>query len=351
MLKYFVPICNIDKSRILCFRNNNFYSIDSKSNIKNYICKFNCSFARRLLMNFRFSRRYFGLNSIRGVKVKSNLFFIYYHHHFYILDISKKQINEIYNRKSYSILHLSSSSIGPLWGEYGYNPSKKPKSIYRYNQSNNKIECLYTFEEGWINHIHNVIEDKSIGRIYILTGDFDNAAGIYYTDDYFTSVKPLLVGNQVFRTCFVSPNEGGLVYATDSPTHINSLYFLKDGIINKISEINGSCIFACKYGNYFIGSTTVENQPSEYYNNRNKYRYNLGHGIKDWNVELFAYNMNTGDYKVLLKASKDILPMLAFGYGLFIIPVLDDEYTGDLLVYGQSVKRYDQYLMKINITI
>lgn len=352
MLKFFVPICNIDESSILCLKNNHFYVIDSRSSKQTYICQLKFSFIRRLLVRFRLARRYFGLYSIKGVKINTNLFYIYYHHHFYVLDISTRQIIEVENSKSYSILHLSASSLGPLWGEYGYNPLKKQKSIFRYNQCSHQIECLYTFNDGRINHIHNVIEDELNGRFYILTGDFDAAAGIYYTDDCFASVKKLITGKQIYRTCFVVPCNGELIYATDSPTQTNGLYVLKrDGAVKKILDINGSCIYACRYGSFFIGSTTVENQPDEHNNAKNKYRYNLGKGIKNWDVELFAYNIITGDYKVLLRSHKDILPMLAFGYGMFIIPVLDDKYKGRMLVYGQSINKYDQYLINIEVNV
>ena len=66
-------------------------------------------------------------------------------------------------------------------------------------------------------------------------------------------------------------------------------------------------------------------------------------------MELFAYNIRTKEYKVLLRVKKDVLPMLAFGYGLFVIPVLGEDYTGELAVYGQSIKKFDQKLLIVEL--
>lgn len=349
MLKDFIPICQLDENSILCLKYDSLYSVNPTTHQKDQICRLNIPIIKRLFMRSRFCRRYFGLYSIKGTKISDTSVLIYYHKKFFILNFSSHKLHDINTDIHSSVLHFSSSSIGPIWGEYGYNPEKNKKSIFRYNNKSGKIECLYTFPDGEINHIHNIVEDNKIGRFYILTGDFGNSAAIYYTDDKFQTVKPLVYGAQDYRACFAIPYDGGLFYATDSPTQINCLYFLKNGILNKISEINGSCIFACKYRDYFIGSTTVENQPDEYNNTKNKFRYNLGEGIKNWNVELFAYNIRTKEYKVLLRVKKDVLPMLAFGYGLFVIPVLGEDYTGELAVYGQSIKKFDQKLLIVEL--
>lgn len=345
----YIPICNINNKKILCFKNFSFYSFDSENTSLSPISDLHSKWIRKIFCRFKVLRRFFGLYSIKGIKINDSLFLIWHHFHFYILDISSSVINLIDSDKKYSVLHLNTSSLGPIWGEYGYNPNKDSKSIYRYNLENNAIECIYTFKKGEINHIHNIVEDTINKRFYILTGDFGNAAGIYYSDDSFKTVKRLVSGSQKYRSCFAVPFNNGLIYATDSPTQPNSLYFFKDGVLKQIAEINGSCIYACQYGDHFIGSTTVENQPDEYNNAKNKYRYNLGHGIKNWNVELFDYNLKTGDYRVILRDRKDILPMLAFGYGLFVLPVLDETYKGNLYAYGQSIKKYDQKLIKVEV--
>ena len=124
---------------------------------------------------------------------------------------------------------------------------------------------------------------------------------------------------------------------------------VKDQDINDITELNGSCIHSCIYKSSLICSTTVENQPSELENNRNKFRYNLGKGIKDWYVEVFCYDIDKKSYTVILRDKKDILPMLAFGYGCFHFPNLDSDYVGPVLAYGYGTKRYDQKLVSLEI--
>lgn len=42
---------------------------------------------------------------------------------------------------------------------------------------------IYTFEKEAINHIHNIIPDEKNKCVWILTGDFDNAAAIWRATD------------------------------------------------------------------------------------------------------------------------------------------------------------------------
>lgn len=343
------PLCNIDGYSILCYRHGSFYRLNTLDNTLFYLIRAPFPFVKRILSYSKLLRRYYGLYNIKAARISEQTFLVFGNHSFYLLDIEKKEIAEIPGNNCKSILHLSTSTIGPVWGEYGYNPLKESKSVYCLDKETRDIKLLYTFKKGEINHIHRIVEDKEINRFYILTGDFDSSAAIYYTDDAFVTVQQLYAGSQEYRSCCAFANSGSLVYATDSPVQVNHLKLIQDFHITDITELNGSCIHSCIYRKYLICSTTVENQPSELDNNKNKYKYNLGKGIKDWFVEVFCYSVVDDTYTVILRDKKDILPMLAFGYGCFHFPNLESDYLGPILAYGYGTQKYDQKLISLEI--
>ena len=343
------PLCNIDGYSVLCYKHGSFYCLNTLDNTLSYLMRAPFPFIKRFLSFFRLFRRYYGLYNIKAARISEQVFLVFGNHTFYLLDIENNEINAIPNNNCKSILHLSSSTIGPIWGEYGYNPLKECKSVYCFDKESQEIKLLYTFSKGEINHIHRIIEDKETNRFYILTGDFDSSAAIYYTDNKFATVDKLFAGSQEYRSCCAFTNAERLVYATDSPVQVNHLKLIQNNKITDIAELNGSCIHSCIYGNKLICSTTVENQPSEFDNHKNKYKYNLGKGIKDWYVEVFCYDIDYDSYTVILRDKKDILPMLAFGYGCFHFPNLDSDYAGPVLAYGYSTKKYDQKLISLEI--
>ena len=348
--KNLYPLCNIDRYSVLCYKHGSFYSLNTLDNSLIYLISAPFPFIKRFLSYSILLRRYYGLYNIKAVRISEINFLVFGNHTFYLLDIANKEISKIPGNNCKSILHLSTSTIGPIWGEYGYNPHKESKSIFCFDKDSRSIKLLYTFKKGEINHIHRIVEDRKTGRLYILTGDFDSSAAIYYTDDSFVSVKRLYAGSQEFRSCCAIADSGRLVYATDSPVQVNHLKSIEDLQITDITELNGSCIHSCIINNNLVCSTTVENQPNELDNSKNKYKYNLGKGIKDWYVEIFSYNVDKKAYTIVLRDKKDILPMLAFGYGCFHFPILENDYEGPLLAYGYSTKKYDQKLISLNIT-
>jgi hypothetical protein len=50
-----------------------------------------------------------------------------------------------------------------------------------------------------------------------VTGDFGDAAGIWAARDDFSEVRPVLVGKQDFRCCWLAFSGEQIIYATDSP--------------------------------------------------------------------------------------------------------------------------------------
>lgn len=346
--KNVMPILMLEENVVLGLNHGNLVILKINSKKMHKVCNLEKSIMRRLFSYSRPLTRRYGINEIKGVKLSNNKAFLNYHKRFYILDLEEFTLMEIAESDGAngSILYLSETSRGILFGDYGYNPLKTKMSIFHYNPQNNKIQKIYTFENGMVNHIHNLIEDKINGRIWIFVGDFNESAAIYYTDDFFRTVNLYLGGSQQYRGCCGISLGNVLVYATDSPTETNHIYRSVEGANESIVELNGSVIYGYTIDNHLIISTTVENQTNEMNNKSNNYRYNKGDGIKDWYIELLDIEVGEAiEVKKMLRIKKDILPMMPFKYGCFRFP--SNGQVNPIISMGQAVQKYDQWLIKV----
>lgn len=348
--KHAVPICQNGK-KLLCYSHGNLIIVDA--NHENKILskiKFPVDKLRIALSYFSISSRRFGLTSVFGCMVDDDRSLLTFRRHFYLFDWNNKSLKEIdvHNKGANgNVLHFAYTSHGVIWGDYGYNPEKNPMGIFCYDKEQNEVVKLWEFRRGEINHIHNIIEDKDTHRLWVFTGDFNDSAAIFYTDDYFQTLRCAVRGAQRNRSCIAISKNNVLYYATDSSNEdCNGIYKLENGKINKLHDINGSVIYGYSTEDELIFSTTVENQAEEFNNSDNMYRYNLGGGIKDWYVECVRYNVMQDKYDCFIRVKKDFLPMLPFLYGLFRFPESGGG-SDDIFMFGQAVKKYDQWLVNI----
>lgn len=349
-LRGVVPITMLNEDLVVGFRYGwiGLYEVRKKAFQKKVLIEH--KFIRRILSYFTIISRFYGLNEIKGTPINSTTIYINYHYCFYLYDINKsglEQIPFIFKGSRSSCLYLTSVPNGVIWGEYGYNPQKTPKSIFFFDKNSKVISKKYTFCQGQVNHIHNLIVDSETSRIWIMTGDFNESAALYYTDDFFKTVNCYKSGSQLYRGCIGASVNNKLYYATDSPDETNFLIKLEDNHLIKLSELNGSCIYGIRDSNKLFFSSTVENEAVEMNNATNKYKYNKGKGIKDWYSYLYSFDIETEELNVITKKKKDYLPMLAFKYGCFRFPTLVGEHSNIMVAYGQSVRELDNHFFII----
>lgn len=196
-----------------------------------------------------------------------------------------------------------------IFGDYGLNPDHLPVNIY-CRDSGGQWKTIYTFPAGSVRHIHNIITAGE--RIYILTGDEDSESGIWYTDDEFATVRPLLRGNQQYRCCQMLPTANGLFFVTDAPSEPNWLYFATEDAVKRMNEIDGTCIYGTKDADYLVFSTTVEADAHA----RNILEYWLtnkpGKGIRGTNCSV--YMLRDGQLRKITEFQHDRLPLRLFQY-------------------------------------
>ena len=147
---------------------------------------------------------------------------------------------------------------GVYFGGYLHNPTKNPVNIY-HRTGVDQWEVIYTFPQGVINHVHNLVADPYRQCLWVFTGDFDNAAAIWRVSDGFKKVERIVGGDQKWRGCVVFVLQEGLLYATDTPFSKNHIYLFKgDGSVEMVGDISGSCIYGCQWKDNYVFSSTVE---------------------------------------------------------------------------------------------
>ena len=305
---------------------------------------------RQLLSHIRLTNRLLRLEPRLAVALTEKEYMVVFQRKIFLLNISKKCITEAYPvREGFSnpLNICSMKKYGQAvayWGDYEINEGKKYINIYKYQVGAPPKVC-YTFKEGLINHVHQIIFDPYRERFIIFTGDFGKEVGIYTADNRFTNVEPLFVGNENFRACQGIVTEDGLLWATDAVMKENHLFYLSFNQPDKIRDLatlNGSVIYGLPINDGLLFSTTVESYPS---NNRGFSKFlddRIGPGIKSRDVDLMFVSK---DLKVQLlhRFKKDCWPMRLFQYGQIQFPSSDwgGYYVNEVVVNPIAVKKYD----------
>ena len=209
-----------------------------------------------------------------------------------------------------------------FYGEYIWNDAKGPVDIYRRKKG--VWEIVYTFPEKTITHIHNLIFDEYRNGFFILTGDDDSESGIWFADNNFRSVKPVLVGSQQYRACVAFADGYGLFYATDTPLEKNYIYrVVLDADMNVVNhkrlyDMPGPCIYGCRHNGNMYFSTSVE-PDSSLSTWRYRFTYKLGAGVKDRYTHIIK-GSNDGKFDEVGQFKKDLLPIWLFQFGNVLFP-------------------------------
>jgi hypothetical protein len=234
--------------------------------------------------------------------------------------IVKLRPNEPFFRLTHRIvrgtrpLHITAVPNGPvLWGEYFDNAPRDEVHIYASADAGDHWDVAYTFPQGAIRHVHNIVYDPWANCLWILTGDYGDECCILRASCDLSQIDMVLQGNQQARAVALLPAEDGVYFSSDTPLEANFVFRLdRTGILSRLAPINGSSIYGCQVARHLFFSTMVE--PSAVNTDRELHLYG-SRDRKNWNQ--------------LLSWKKDRWPMTMFQYGNAFLP--DGTNTSDLL--------------------
>lgn len=287
----------------------------------------------------RVSTRLFRREPKYAVPLGTNSMLLVGHNQIMLVNPERKEISDLARaREGFSDpLNIcpATGQWSAIWGDYGSNAQHEAVYLYGLHQSGG-VERIFSFAPGQVRHIHNIIP-KRAGGYYIFTGDQEDTAGIYEADPEFKRVTPVRTGKQQYRAVIGFDTDEGLLYATDAVNEQNAIYFLKrNGQLEQLTLLNGSCIYGTEYKGCYYFSTTVE--PDE---NQRKlvslFSTKRGKGILSDEVFLIKADaqMQVSEEMVF---RKDGWPMKLFQYGAIQFPRGNAD---RLWIYPVAVKKYD----------
>lgn len=342
------PLCFLPNGSLVCYRYGDLFIYQNDKIVAKY--KLFSSYKERLLSRNNAINRLLRLGIRTAIALDNDNILISVNSTLYEYCFSKHRLSTGYQLPKGTrpliftkIKDIDGFSDGIVFGGYLSNSTKKSVNMYHRTTTDN-WEVVYTFEQGEINHVHNIVADNYRQCLWVFTGDFDDAAAIWKVTDDFKRVERVLFGSQQYRGCVIFPVEQGLLYATDTPFADNYIYLLDTETlkIKTIREISGSCIYGCEWQSNYVFSSTVEPDGRNQTLKGLLFNRKRGGGIKDNFVHLYCGNIEKGIIEVY-KENKDWLPYI-FQFGVFKFPY---GYNRGKTLYFQPIatKKNDLRLM------
>ncbi|OHT44638.1 hypothetical protein [Flavobacterium tructae] len=357
-LRNYIVLSVLNQEEILISKRNSIFIYNILTEDIKFILSLPCSYTLNFLSKSGLITRVLRLGVRYALTISENKLLVVFDKKFFEVNILEGTYKITFNitrgnrpLNIANVENINNFDDSLYFGEYFANFERVPVNIYqRLKDSSWKI--VYTFPEGTIEHIHAIVPDKFRDCLWILTGDFNKASGIWMAKNNFEEVTPILLGQQIFRSCVAFPEEKGIIYATDSQFENNSIRILheknNEWVSDFICEINGPAIYGCKVKNDLFFSTSVEGDSIA----KGKFLKYLdreaGPGIKENFSHIVGGNFEKG-FNILTKNKKDFFPFILFQFGAITFPTGINE-TDFLFSYNISLKKnnLNTEIFKIN---
>lgn len=358
IIKGFKPLHFVG-DKILFSKGFSLYFSDHSCEKFEYIGTVPHSFRRWLESRFRWVSRIFRTGLASGCVLPGGRILLAEKRRIWLVDVEKGQIDldheVVRGSRPLSITFLEELSgfdrFTCCYGEYWENTQKDEVRIWGRGVDG-VWSVAYTFPKGTIEHVHAVIPDKSRNFVWILTGDFGNAAGLWKATGNFSSVEPVLVGEQHYRCVSLFFSRGDIYYATDSQLEKNSfrklLFDSGKARSEFILKIPGSSIYSCEAGGRFIFSTTVEPGMLSGYLLYDLFDSKPGPGIEGKEAGLFVWDPDYGMTELAM-FEKDFFPPRLFQFGSLCFPLGYNTKPDRLYAYATALSQYDDCTMVFDL--
>lgn len=145
------------------------------------------------------------------------------------------------------------------FGEYFSNARREPVRIFG-SPDGRRWEPVHTFPAGTVRHIHGVVYDRFREGLWVLTGDEDSESGLWFTEDQFETIEPVVRGTQHARAVSLIPTRKGAIVPTDSPRIENRIQRLElpERSLTPLCPLPGSAFHAVDSAGLYLISTVAE---------------------------------------------------------------------------------------------
>lgn len=326
-----MPICFIGTNEVLLSKLNRIYVYELQTGNIRYLVSLRSSFKQNVLGRIHLSKRLLRLGVRYGTLINDNTVLLVYDQSIFELDFRNFSIIKSFSLAQDNrplniavIRNINGFNDMVCFGEYYGNGNPKQKAVNIYGKTEvNDWKIIFTFPNGSIDHVHSIVPDKYNDCVWILTGDFGNAAAIWIAKDNFSIVYPVGIGKQIFRSVVAFPTPDGLLYGTDSQFELNTIRLLiksdEKWISRSLCEVNGPVCYGCKVKDDFVFSTSVEGMSTAKKGILKYLDTEIGDGVKENYSHIVIGNIKSG-FNTIYKNRKDFLPFVLFQFGIIQFP-------------------------------
>lgn len=318
-------MCFLPNGRLVCYQHGDVFVLEHDQELQRFAL-FN-SFKERILGRINYFSRLLRLGVRTAEAIDDSTIILSVGNMLYELNINSGVLSKGYFCGEgirplvfTMVKNIDGFDDGLYFGGYLGNMEKKTVNVY-HRIGVDQWEVVYTFQQGAINHVHNIVADPYRNCLWIFTGDFDEASAIWKVTNNFKKVERVVCNDQKYRVCVVYALSEGLLYATDAPFQDDYIYLMNTETyeVKEIFPIHGSCIYGCQWKDKYVFSSTVEGDGRnvsrwEFYFGRKR-----GVGIKDNFVHMYMGDFQEG-FKEIYKEKKDCMPFYTFQFGVFKYP-------------------------------
>ncbi len=217
------------------------------------------------------------------------------------------------------------------YGEYRGNKERDAVHVWGATGECTTWQPLHTF--SGVRHVHGVFFDPYEKKFWITTGDDDDEAGIWVTEDRFSNVEKVAGGSQQLRAVQLLFTEKHIYYGSDTPVAKNHIYRMErdSGRIECLQAVGSSVFYGCKVGDALFFSTAVE--PTD---------INRTDAAELW------CSLDGENWSLLRTFSKDRLSLRYFQYGQILFPAGPGD--GENLYFTPFATQGDQRTLKLSLS-
>ena len=205
--------------------------------------------------------------------------------------------NEFQGRRPISLTVDAQGRV--YFGEYFSNKERTAVKIFMSEDDGRSWSECYQFADGSIRHVHGLVYDPWLDKIWTMTGDYGDEAILGLASPGFSEFEIVLQGNQQTRICDAICRPDAVYFCTDTPLEQNYAYQLKRGSKSpaRLSKIQNSVLFMGQACGGMFASTIVE--PSE---------TNTSNKVHIW------HSADGTTWKEIMQAPRDRWSLRFFGY-------------------------------------
>jgi hypothetical protein len=145
------------------------------------------------------------------------------------------------------------------FGEYFGNDNREAVSVFT-SKDGEVWEKGFTFSAGTIRHVHGILDDPKRKGSWLFSGDSDEESKIWFTNDSFRTVIPIVQGSQKARAVNIIALADELIIPMDSPLEQNyiQMYNIETGMMESTAAIPGSAFHAIETDGIMLITTVTE---------------------------------------------------------------------------------------------